>query len=136
MPIERALLLQIKMSTQKNVQELFPWVTSSFVQNLIVKSELNKKVTLKSFDIKRCFDDGEGFSSILIGLNVVFEIENVNNEKQRDFILKIAILTEDYRKICEECLIYERETEAYTNILPAIEKLLESVGVPGQIAPR
>lgn len=126
------------MSTHNNVLELFPWITSNFVQSLIENSEANKNVILESFNAQKCFNDGENFSSYMIGLRVVFNNKNENegNEYQRDFLLKIAIQTKDYIQICEECLIYEREIEAYTKILPAVDKLLESVGVSGQIAPR
>ncbi|XP_055298054.1 uncharacterized protein LOC129566290 [Sitodiplosis mosellana] len=124
------------MNSHNNMLELFPWITAEFVQSLIEKSEPNKNVVLKLFNAKKCFNDGENFSSVMVGLEVVYENENESEDKQRDFLLKIAIQTEDYAKICEECLIYEREIEAYTKVLPAVEKSLNSVGVSSQIAPR
>ncbi|XP_031628478.1 uncharacterized protein LOC116344183 [Contarinia nasturtii] len=123
------------MGEECKVFELFPWITSSFVQNLIEKSEQSKHAILKSFTAKKCFNDGENFSSYMIGLKAIFESE-LHGEKSCDFLLKIAIQTEDYAKICAESLLYEREIEAYTKVLPAVEKLLESVGEFGQIAPR
>lgn len=118
-----------------NTLELFPWISSNFVQSIIEKSERNNNVVLKSFNAKQCFNEGENFSSHMISMKVVFE-NGIEDEKQRDFLLKIAIQTEEFAKICKECLIFEREIEAYTKVLPAVEKLLESIGVGGQIAPR
>lgn len=123
------------MSAEYKIFELFPWITPSFVQNLIKKSEQSENVTLKSFDAQKCFNNGENFSSYMIGLKTIFESES-DGEKSRDFLLKIAIQTEDFQKICQETLLYEREIEAYTNVLPAVEELLKSVGESGQIAPR
>lgn len=123
------------MSKQINISELFPWITSSFVQDVIEKSEQSRNVVLKSYTAEKCFNDGENFSSYMIGLNVLYENEN-HEEKQSDFILKIAIQTEEFAKICEECLLYDREIEAYTKVLPAVEKLYEAVGVSARIAPK
>lgn len=125
---------KIKMSSQSNIMELFPWIKSDFVQNVIEKSEPNKNIILKSFNAQKCFNDGENFSSYIIGLNVVYE--NEGHEKKRDFLLKIAIQTDEYIRISEECLICEREIEANIKVLPAVEELLNSVGVSGRIGPR
>lgn len=51
------------MTTPINVFELFPWITSNFVQSLIEKSESNKNIILKSFGAEKCFNDGENFAS-------------------------------------------------------------------------
>lgn len=123
------------MSKEIVITELFPWITSSFVQNAIEKSENTTNVVLKSYTAKKCFNDGENFSSYMIGLNVLFEDEN-HEEKQRDFILKIAIQTEEFQRICEECLLFDREIEAYTRVLPVVVKSLEDVGISAQIAPK
>lgn len=124
------------MSAQSDILELFPWITTNFVQSLLEKSERNKSVLLKSFNAKKCFNDGENFSNHMIGLKVVFEHGNDSDTKQRDFLIKIAIQTKEFTKLNEECLIYEREIAANTMVVPAVEKLLESVGVHCIIAPR
>lgn len=120
------------MCDKINISKLFPWITESFVQNLIEITERSKQVILTDFTPKKCFDSGESFSSTMIALRVVFNDDN-GNEKERDFLIKIALQTDEYVKLCEECLIYEKEIETYTKILPAIESALE---LEGQIAPR
>lgn len=124
------------MSAQKHLSELFPWLTSSFVQNMIERSEQRNDVVLKSFNAEKCFNKGEGFSSYMIAVTALFRYESTDCEKESNILLKIALRTDDFRKMCEECLIYEREIEAYTVILPAVKNLFESVGVSADIAPR
>lgn len=126
----------ITMNVQSNILALFPWITSNFVQSVIEKSEPGKNVILKSFTAKKCCDAGENFSSYMIAVNALFTDGLTESEEQSDFLLKIALPTEDYGKICEECLIYEKEIEAYTKILPAIKSAFESIGVSADIAPR
>lgn len=123
------------MSESSDILQLFPWITSGFIEKLLEKSEDAPNVALKSFSATRAFNKGEGFSSYMFSLRVVFD-NGADGEKQRNFLMKIAIQTDEYAKICEECLIYEREIEAYTKVLPALERSFEKLGIPGQIAPR
>lgn len=117
------------------ISKLFPWFTLNFIQNIIKKSEQSENVTLKSFTTKKCFDGGESFSSYMFALTI-FLNDDCGNEKQSDFILKIALQTEDYKRMCEECFIYEKEIETYTKILPVIQRMLDLEDESTQIAPR
>lgn len=124
------------MSVQPSVFELFPWITSEFVQNLIEIAEINQCVAVKSFDAQFAFKNGENFSSQMISLVVIFTNPTDRIEKQRNFLIKIAIQTEEIARINKECHIYEKEIEVYTKILPAIEKCFGSFGISNRIAPR
>lgn len=123
----------MKMNAQNDVLELFPWISKSFVQNLLEKSEPNKNLILKSFNAKKCFNDGENFSSYMIGLKVVFRDESEFKEKNRDFLIKIEIQTEENVKISEESLKLKhtqwfcRLLKNYWNRLEFLVKLLQSI---------
>lgn len=123
------------MSATRNIFDSFPWINLSFVQTVIENSEQSKQVALKSFTANKCFEGGESFSSTMIALTVVYDDGN-GNEKKSDFLVKIALQTKEYIELCKESLIYEKEIETYTKILPAIERALAAKGVCGQIAPR
>lgn len=126
--------------SEQTVFDLFPWITQDFVQSVIEKSESNKCVVIKSFNASLAFKNGECFCSDMVALTVVFNHndsnENEGDERQKNFLIKIAIPTEDMAKISEECHFFEREAEAYTNVVPAIEKCFHSVGIFDEIAPR
>lgn len=122
--------------SEQSVLKLFPWITSDFVQAIIENSEQTKNVALKSFDAQLAFKSGESFSSQMVTLAVVFGDKSEDGERRKDFLMKIAIQTEDFAKVCEECHIYEREIEAYTRVLPVVEKCFDSIGITGRIAPR
>lgn len=123
------------MSAENNIVTLFPWITSSFVQHIIARSEQRKDVTLKSFSVRKCFESGENFASYMVGLEVFIDNGSDVSDK-RDFLIKIAIPTDEFSRMCEECLYYEKEIETYTKILPAIDGALNSAGVSADIAPR
>lgn len=124
------------MIDQTSVFELFPWITTAFVQNLIEIAEINKSILVKSFNARFAFKNGENFSSHIISLVVIFTNKNDRIEKRRNFLLKIAIQTDDIAQMNEECHICETEIEVYTKILPAVAKCLNSIGIYDRIAPR
>lgn len=124
------------MSNESSVFELFPWITPAFVQKVIENSEPDESIVVKSFNAHFAFKNGENFSSHMIALGVIIANQKDGFEKQKNFLIKIAIQTEDIAQINEECHIYESEIEIYTKILPAIEKCFDSIGVFGRIAPR
>lgn len=126
--------------SDKTVFDSFPWITRDLIQSLIEKSESNESVTIKSFDAKLAFKNGECFCSDMVALSVVLAYNNSSIfgavEKQKNFLIKIAITTEAMAKISEECHFFEREAEAYTSVLPALEKCFHSVGLLTEIAPK
>lgn len=122
------------MSTERNCLDRFTWVNSDFVQTLIQSSEKDDHVTLKSFYAENALLGGENFSSIMLRLKVDFE--HSQKVKQKTFIIKIAIDSQEFAGVCEESCIFEKEIEVYMKILPKVEELLESIGEHGQIAPR
>lgn len=122
--------------SEQNIFKLFPWINAEFVTKVVENCERSKNVSLKSFNAKSAFKSGENFSSHMVTLAVHFTNRTEGLEKHKEFLMKIAIQTEDYAILCKECHIYERETEAYMKILPAIEKCFDSIGVTFRIAPR
>lgn len=117
-------------------QPLFPWITPKFVEKVIENSEPNGSIALKSFNTSFAFKNGENFSSDMVALKVIFTNQKNGIEKQRNFLIKIAIQTEQMAKINKECHTYETEIEVYTKILPAVEKCFGLIGMLGRIAPR
>lgn len=122
--------------SEQSIFELFPWMNADFVKKVVENYERSENVSLKSFDAKSAFKSGENFSIHMITLAVNFTDKNKDLEKQKEFLMKIAIQTEGYAHVCNECHIYEREIEAYMKILPAIGKCFDSIGETFQIAPR
>lgn len=124
------------MCDSNDILQIFSWINSNFIQNLIEKSEQTQNVKVKSYLAKRAFDKGEGFSSYIISLKVEFQKENESKIDERDFLMKIAIQTDEFAETCKECLVYEREIEAYSRVLPAVERCFKNLGMEVQIAPR
>lgn len=125
------------MSSNTISLESFPWITPQFVDDLIRKSEGGDNWDVESFDIGNFENNGQNFSSIIIRLNVnIRERSNQSNLVKKSFFVKMTIKSEDFANASKESLLFEKEIEVYSKILPAVEELLESIGVPTQIGPK
>lgn len=124
------------MGEEQRIFELFPWITPAFVQKIIENAEPNKSIDVKSFDVSFAFKNGENFSSHMIALVVHFTNRSDGIEERRNFLIKIAIQTDEIAMVNKECHNYETEIEMYTKILPAVENCFSSVGLIDRIAPR
>lgn len=124
------------MGDQQRIFELFSWITPAFVQKVIDNAEPGKCIELNSFNVSFAFKAGENFSSHMIALKVEFVNKSDSVEMRRNFLIKIAIQTEEIAMINKECHNYETEIEIYTKILPALEDCFSSIGMMERIAPR
>lgn len=129
------------MNSKSAILELYPWIDSEFVKKLLNKSDNDEACTVESFNVEKGARDGQNFSSNTIRLIVNLsqtnnQSNNLSNKRRRVYFLKICLQTEDFLKACEECFYYEKEIEAYNEIIPAVEALLLSIEFPTQLAPR
>lgn len=123
--------------SSKAILESHPWINLDFVQKLVNNS--NENSIVNSFFVEKGVGDGKNFSSHTIRL-IVYLVPNNNPSKeikqQKVYFLKICLQTEEFLKACEESFYYEKESEIYNTIIPAVEKLLKSIELPTQIAPK
>lgn len=103
--------------------------------NVQVQSAANWEVD--SFHTGDFESNGQNFSSFLIRLIVnLRERDNHSNVSQKSFFVKGSLDTEDIANIMKEALLFEKEIEVYTKILPAVEELLAAIGKPTHIGPK
>lgn len=125
------------MSSNTISLESFPWITAQFVDDLISKSESGDNWEVESFNIGNFDNNGQNFSSIIIRLIVNLRDRNIHsNAVKKTFFVKMSINSESFANVSKESLLFEKEIEVYSKILPAVEELLESIGMPTQIGPK
>lgn len=126
------------MSSECDFLKSFPWIDLQFVQNIIDKAESEKNAwEIESFYSGNFENNGQNFSSHMIRLIVNLRYR-ANHSKviRKAFFVKICLTTEDFENVLKESLLFEKEIEAYSKILPAVEELLESIGMPTHIGPK
>lgn len=121
------------MSLENDILHLNPWIDLDFVQMLVRKSDCDRNSTVTSFRVEKGVDDGKNFSSTAIRLHVNLLLPaNDRPNISRVYFLKVSLQTEDFAKVSEECLYYEKEIEVYSKIIPVVEELLQSIDIPSQ----
>lgn len=125
------------MSTDGNSLDSHPWINTQLVQNIVNKSEGSNDWEVKSFHNGNSVDDGQNFSSDTIRLAV-----DLNNRSdptktmKKSYFFKICLRSPEFEGVLKENFNFEKEIEIYEKILPAVEELLQSIGVPTQMGPK
>lgn len=119
------------------ILETYSWLTEKFVTGKIEKYEAGSTVAVKSFDVESLLEQGENFCSNMLRLRVTYFV-NADNaiEKEISFIIKAPIPNDEFVECSSELDAFERESFVYAEIISKAEKLLKSVGIHEQFAPR
>lgn len=125
------------MSTAGNTLESFPWIDTQFVQNLANKSECSDNWEVKSFHAGSSVDDGQNFSSDTIRLVVSLQDRcDPTKTLQKSYFFKMCLKSAQFEGVLKENFNFEKEIEVYSKIIPAVEELLDSIGMPTQVGPK
>lgn len=115
--------------------EIFPWIDSPFVQEIVNKSKGNG-FKVQSFEISDFDNNGQNFGSRMFRLTVELRHSDTHLEAKEGYFVKMGLKSEEFDGVMKECLLFEKEIEVYSKVLPAAEKLLESIDMPIQFAPK
>lgn len=128
-------LISVKMSQPEQFLELFPWIDSHFVQKLVNKSK-DSRCEVQSFQISDFDNNGQNFGSRIFRLSVELCLNGTQLEATELYFVKMCLKSKEFDGVMKESLLFEKEIEVYSKILPAAEKLLESIDMPIQFAPK
>lgn len=129
---------KVRMSSNCSLLKSFPWIDLQFVENIISKAESESNTwEIESYHGGNFENNGQNFSSHMIRLIVnLRDRDNRSKVLSKAFFVKIRLNTEDFENVLKESLLFEKEIEVYSKILPAVEELLKSIGMPTQIGPK
>lgn len=120
-----------------NALKSFPWVDTSFVQNLIDESGNGENWVIESFHNGSLDNHGQNFGSDTIQLIVKLRGRSDKTKvTQKSFFMKVSLQSEQFKGVSDESLLFEKEIEVYSKILPAAEELLKAIDMPTSLAPK
>lgn len=113
------------------------WITFDLIENLIQTIKEDNRFKLKTFNVHDADGKAENFCSNIVGVSATFYHDSDNSiEQTQNFIVKSSIEVDDFDSLNNEVAYLPKETIVYKKILPAVEKLLLSIGDKTRIAPR
>lgn len=114
----------------ENVQSNFPWINKEFFEKILQKEIDNFKSVL-GYTLKSALKLGENYASEMIRANVNYAIKSCDSENKSEtisFIIKAALLNQQLKNELDELNVFQKEIVIYRDILPAVQKLLQSIG--------
>lgn len=113
------------------------WITFDLIENLIKTIKEDNGFELKTFIVHNADGKAENFCSNIVGLSATFyHGSDTSIEQTQNFIVKSSIEVDDFDLLNDEVAYLPKETIVYNKILPAVEKLLLSIGDETRIAPK
>lgn len=113
------------------------WITFQLVENLIRRSREDSEIKLKKFTVQEATGKAENFCSNIVRVSATYALDSKSHlEQTQNFIVKSSIEVGDFNSLNVEVAYFPKEIAIYDEILPAMEKLLLSIGDKTQIAPR
>lgn len=118
-----------------NFEANYPWITKEFFQNILQKEfSLKNGVIVQNYHLKHALSLGENYASLMIRCILTYKINNV--EEHINFVIKVPVPIKELREIFDEMKLFEKEIIMYEQVLPAVDKLLLSVGDHVKLAPK
>lgn len=108
-----------------NFREHFVWLNESTFEAILRRSCKNDKLQVISLNIQEALPRGENNSSQM--LRVTVRYNDGSSEVVESFIVKGMVILFD-PSIIAEMKLFEKEIRIYTQVIPAITKLLQSIG--------
>lgn len=126
----------------------FPWITRSFVFDLVKKTGATTSLEIQSVELKSALAKGENYASSIVRLTVCYKTGNGQNDfaQRKSFIQKSEMTDgfEEFKQAVEQNrmngndappddgfkkfsdMVFMKETHAYTYLLPRISRVLNA----------
>lgn len=112
------------------------FITESFFQEILQKQYSNDSIQVEKLKLEAALAKGENFSSDIIRVEVEFRLNDNAVKKSANYILKVGHSNDSTQELLDEFDVFHREIVAYRDILPAVDRLLLSVGDNTKLAPK
>lgn len=123
-----------------NLNEYYPWLNNEFFHRILSKDYPNDGVTIEDYQAKPALSYGENYASQMIRVIVHYNVTNNNGNVKKNceqrFVIKALHINEEMARMTKEFKIFDKEIIVYQHVLPAVEKLLLSVGDDTKLSPR
>lgn len=112
-----------------------PWITFDLIERLVRKSKGDNRCILRTFNIDDGIGKAENFCSNIVRVSATFRSDS-SYEQTQNFIVKSSLEDVEFDSLNKEVAYFPKEIIVYDKILPAVGKLLFSIGEIKSIAPR
>lgn len=109
---------------------LYPWICNAFFERILSQCNRNhqQSISVSGYTLNAALEKGENYASQMIRANVQFTELNSSSSTtlSHSFIIKATHPNADSQTV--EKMQFRKEITAYLQVIPAVEKLLQSIG--------
>lgn len=128
------------MSENFNTDELEPplWMDSTFLERALRSYVNDSDLTVKSFESKPATKVGDHFSSIMFRINITYDSSKYKKLDEKLQVIVKAMPWKEGTKtdFFKDSPAFKIETRMYSEVLPAMHRLLEDAGDETVLSPK
>lgn len=110
------------------LQQQYPWISKDFFEKLLKKNYSDHRIHVKDYTIKAALQNGENYTTQMIRSTVTFVMDGEKRDREIRLIIKAGLFNPQLKAAMDELRVFEHEIVVYTEVVPAVEKLLSDIG--------
>lgn len=110
-------------------QTVYPWITNAFFERILRADQQDDSITVTGYTLKAALGKGENYASQMLRSRVDYTKSLSNTEVHSiSFIIKAVLANAEMAALTTELGVFRKEIIAFQQVIPAVEKLLRSIG--------
>lgn len=107
----------------------YSWISNVFFERILRREYNDNTIVVKDYTLTPAIAKGENFTSQMLRIRVNYSSINYPSVNKISLIVK-AVITRNTEAaaIAEELEVFHKEIIVFQQIIPAVEKLLRSIG--------
>lgn len=105
----------------------YPWISNALFERILRREHHDNTIVVKDYTLKAALGKGENYASQMLRARVNYSSTNDPSVDHISLIVKAA-LTNEVAAITNELDVFRKEIVTFQQIIPQVEKLLQSIG--------
>lgn len=122
-------------------QSLYPWITTEFFERILQREYGDNSIRVRSYTLKAALAKGENYLSQMLRTTVRFTANSSTTvaaaaDQSISLIIKTVLPNAEINTVTAELGLFRKEIVAFQRVIPAVEKLLQSIGDETKLSAR
>lgn len=119
-------------------QSLYPWITTEFFERILQREHDDNSIRVRSYTLKAALAKGENYLSQMLRTTVRFTTDSSTTSAEQSIalIIKTVSPNAEINAVTAELGLFRKEIVAFQTVIPAVEKLLRSIGDETKLSAR
>lgn len=122
------------LTESHDFQALYPWISNAFFERILRRDQQDDSIIISGYTVKAAIGKGENYASQMLRCKVEYKKLSENKLQAFSFVIKASLVNAEMAAIANELGVFRKEIFTFQQVIPAVEKLLRSIGDYSQLS--